>query len=165
MSRQEVGVLEDATLEELRATQQVLQEAHDLIEAHGFDMGTYGYSSLDGTATVAPRCYIGAVRTVAHTTPHPDDGLNGDAGLGNGPELRLALKALDRVALAMHPQALNDAINEVGEKFLDGRVVEHMGFFDTHTAPSSDRGTGRALEVFRAALTEVYKMIEGLQDD
>lgn len=138
------------TLDELRATQDLLQRAHDYVESFGFNIHEY---DTPGTKT-GPRCYIGTVRTCANLRPYPeynpDLGYN-DPGYGNGLELRRALEMLD----AQVPSGYLHDRGICRYDLLSGRLVEKYGFF-----VQTERD--EALRIFRGALTEVYRLIEAV---
>lgn len=152
--------LTHASLKDLRATQELLQKAHDYTEGMGFDAQHYEPNPVHGGAC----CYIGTVRLNARVRGFPD--LGGDVGAGNGPELRLALQSLDAVAVAKLPRhgeyagySAESVADNYGECD-DGRYAEALAFV------TNDKGLGprgqknRALAIYRQALTDVHKLIE-----
>lgn len=111
-----------------------LQEAHDYIEMHQFDIGAYGANKGSGVC-----CYIGSVRQVAG-----EHGVSPD-GPSRNQSAEIALLALDRAALEMGAP-LVDRYSRHG-----GGIVEHWGFGNTKRGHTKDG----ALEVYRQAIREV----------
>lgn len=148
-------VLEEGSLEELRATQQLLQRCHDRVETIGFNIMSYRGArdvlsdvEADGSG---PACYIGTVRLEAGVDGYAGRGV--DPGSGDGPELRIALRILDELAWndSDRPDDCGTPSNSSA-----GRVVEEFGF----AHPSG----GTALRFFRRALTQVYERIKSLEE-
>lgn len=80
----------------LKAAAKLLQGAHDYIEEFGFDINTFDGRRLGARGGHgAPMCYIGTVRHLAGIDPTPGGKAAAD---GDGPELVLALQAMDKVA-------------------------------------------------------------------
>jgi hypothetical protein len=149
------------SLNELLATQTLLQRAHDYIETHGFNIADY-------TSDSGERCYIGTVRGVANLDPNPEDQ---PAASGDGPELLRAFKILDSIAkknLSADRKAdvlftAEDSAHHSGGTaafYAAGRYVEALGFqFDAYSTCRQDE-VDEAIRIFRKALTKVYKKIE-----
>jgi hypothetical protein len=151
------------SLNELLATQTLLQRAHDYIETHGFNIADY-------TSDSGERCYIGTVRGVAGLDPNPEDQ---PAASGDGAELVCAFKILDSVAQRRLSDDRKDVVKRDAEQnayTLDsfepidiaavGRYVESYGFQFAEEATCNQDEVDEALRIFRKALTKVYKKIE-----
>lgn len=156
----------ETTVEERAA--EILQGAHDYIEANGFDIESYsGYAKSTGL-TGPPRCYIGAVRTAAGLDPSP---VEGDAGHGDGKELILALRTLDDLVRAeLEEERVKEIHDEFGREGHNsygttvGRFIEQFGFQVQREAVDRELGReeadaferDRALQILRKALTNIY---------
>lgn len=169
--------LKTASLEDLQATQALLQKAHDHVELHGFTIHTYADTHYRGAAIVPVRvgCYIGTLRMMAGVPAIPptigeerrgDDRVQNKADHGNGPELSLALKILDDIA---KPWLSDESFEAVvgGYKHKRGRYIERLGF-QTHAGapvPTGEETYGgmqaaAALGMLREGLRKVYRAIE-----
>lgn len=153
----------------------ILQQAHDYIEVVGFDIMSYDGSiavdqgkadEFDPEAKIGPpMCYIGTIRAFAGVAPSPqyDGEIEAeDAGAGDGPELRLALETLDRLAR----EDLEDEYIEGAEEYGDyaiGRYVEQLGFQvrgklrnENHGVEDTEQEREYALMLLRKALTDIH---------
>lgn len=145
----------------------ILQQAHDYIEAVGFDIMVYApdayYDEETGdliefdlkTMKGEPMCYIGTVRAFAGVNPEPGD----DASAGDGEELRVALDTLDKIA----KESLGVHWRETAEEnaYPTGRYIEALGFqmrdkFREDYKPNLDKEREYALGILRKALTDIY---------
>lgn len=153
----------------------ILQQAHDYIEVIGFDIMSYdGDIAIDQgraksfnleTATGPQMCYIGTIRAFAGVEPSPqyDRIIHAeDAAAGDGPELRLALETLDRLAREELQDEYVDSAEDYGD-YTTGRYVEQLGFqvrnkFCTENNGDYDKEREReyALMLLRKALTDIY---------
>lgn len=141
----------------LAAARDLLQRQHDLIEVAGFDIYTAydghadgpdiwkaarqgDYSLIDGQS-----CFIGGARLVAGIDPLWRDELLTDHG--DGPELGIALRILDRTALAAADKRGATVDTMAGEQpwskvqskrlkdFGPGKIAEAYGFAFTDMDP------------------------------
>lgn len=152
----------------------ILQQAHDYIEVIGFDIMSYdGDIAIDQgrakpfnleTATGPQMCYIGTIRAFAGVEPSPqyDEEINAeDASAGDGPELRLALETLDRLAREDLEDTWVESAEEYGN-YTIGRYVEALGFQirskirDENGGVNPEREREYALMLLRKALTDIY---------
>lgn len=172
--------LDTATLDDMYATQDLLQQAHDLIEANGFDINVYGSTTDDGKFY---GCWIGTLRHLTGIEADPSQGPDdieldedGDqkydntdsADYGNGAELTLALQVLDEYAM----EKMNEVqIGYVKHNFQYkiGRFIEKWGldrrrdiFYDYD---GKERQRQETLVVLREGLTKVYNAIEAAGGD
>lgn len=159
----------------LEAAANILQAAHDHIERYGFDIESYGTT----ISSEAPRCYIGNLRAAAGIAPHIDypvdnDGYGNptpgdDPAEGDGPELVLALKALDKIAKKrLKPARKQKVKDRMGEAKHTGRFIEELGFQirDKYEEKYEDDKLSfaefeqvqkdYALKILRKALTEIH---------
>lgn len=137
-----------------------LQAAHDYIEVHSFDIGTYG---AKGCAC----CYIGSVKVVnsLNTEPEPRQSLANataaaldvldDVAREAFPE---ALDGLDGDTKAYHEDCFKSREGEMGE--VPGRLVESLGFATCGRAGGKQEQAEIALPVFRQAIREVVNEME-----
>lgn len=170
----------------LKRAAHLLQAAHDQIEVFGFDINTYGGGDpLPDGQTVPRMCYIGSVRHQAGCDPAPalvrlSDGYANDPTAGDGPELAVALDAMDKVALRRLNKTIQKAVAAEYEDdvTLTGRFVERLGFeIEKRAVQRFPIPTGQgwnaedydvlhekrdryqktyALKLLRQALTEIY---------
>lgn len=170
----------------LEAAAKLLQGAHDYIEQFGFDIDTYdGKRCGQKGGHGAPMCYIGTLRHVAGINPSPAKS-NGVAAAGDGDELIVALKAMDKIAkrrmraydrksvMVEYGQYGHEEAPEFDADFHTiGRFVERLGFdiqerayekFDDDNMPlddlvdkAHDYERDYALRLLRRALTDLYR--------
>lgn len=173
----------------LEKAAEIIQTAHDIIETVGFNIDTYGGHRIDAeTDSGTPRyamCYIGTMRYAAGIDPTPTAELFDIACEGDGEELVIALKALDKVAKKRMPkgarQGVREEYREEGDYYREtcsdaaeidsdrwevGRFVENLGFQiqakavnkfpDDHVA-QLEYQREYALKLLRRALSDLYR--------
>ena len=139
---------ETYTREDYERAADLLQGSHDYIEQNGFNIWKYVPEKRDG-----PCCYIGNVRLAAGVRNLP----TGDAGEGDGPELRLSLEVLDNLAQQRIDSGIRNAI-EFENEFSIGRFIEWLGLNNDE----AQHGRDEALVFFRRAITQVQKKLEAM---
>ena len=153
------------SLDELRATQALLQKAHDYIEVNGFNIWAYGNRVLAS----GERCFIGSVRGVAGLNPCPPLDGDGRADDGDGAELTYAFGVLDDLAkkrARAQGVSLGTVVADRAPDYRIGRYVERYGieFVDARRDEDPDKRRDEmaqeALLIFRRALARVYKQIQ-----
>jgi hypothetical protein len=154
-------------LQTLKRAQKILQRTHDYYETVGFNINTYingnHRESYDWSKKpdIGPICYIGGIRLSAGVYPSPIQGTD----VGDGPELRVALEIVDRVArkklARINPDALREATRRANDWDQPGRLAEEFGF--TVNSYSDERQRTKAITLMRQALREVHKKIEALE--
>ncbi len=144
---------------ELKKAAVVLQKAHDYIETYGFDIMSYPPRKKNDEQVISGRtkegacCYIGSVRLAAGINPSPS---GGNPAAGDGPELKIALKTLDKIA------AKSKWAKKVGkpDDYSIGTFIEQVGFEIKYDYEDKKREESKALDFFRRALTDIHKQIE-----
>lgn len=159
----------------LRKAAKLLQAAHDRIEVTGFNISTYEPPTRHGQNADefgGACCYIGNVRLVAGVKASPA-WTGYDAGAGDGPELYLALEAMDGVAKRRLARA-GGSVRTVKEEYEGreaGRFVEALGFeitgkfaekFPYDYDKRREAEKNYALKLLRTALTEIYQEVENV---
>lgn len=152
----------------LRKAAKLLQKAHDSIEVKGFNIQTYNPASSNIYGPTGACCYIGNIRLAANLNGSPGY----DAGAGDGPELIIALKEMDRIAKRRLRDTSKDAFQEVRDQYSTqsdtGRFVEALGFvirekyehLDLSKEERNERERDYALKLLREALSDIYKEVE-----
>ena len=145
----------------LKKSAKLLQVMHDYIEEYGFDISVPASKRSNnydlgkkGKVNVGPVCYIGGARLAAGVNPYE---FYEGTDKGNGEELTIALRLLDKIALRTKKGKKATGYNLRGSE--PGGIVEALGFLLRNEGVTEAKQKAYALTLLRRALRDIYKEI------